>query len=209
MLVSRAHYPVESLGYGVRSGIWVQGCSIHCRGCVARDTWDPRPEVDVPVAEILAWLATHHDVDGITISGGEPLEQAPELLLLLQGIRAMFGPGVDILSYSGRAWRTVSRNHPEVLSLLDAIVTGPFRLDRPTHHPLMGSANQEVVILSDLGRRRYGDLTDVVRRPVQASVGNGVIHLVGIPNEGDLTAFTDAAAKHGLGLVAPSWQEAR
>lgn len=206
MLISRAHYPVESLGYGVRSGIWTQGCSIHCPGCVARDTWVATPESEVPVSEILAWLATHPDVDGITISGGEPLEQAGELLDLLRGIRAASGPDLDVLCYSGRAWRTVARAHPEVLGLMDAIVTGPFRMDRPTRHPLMGSANQQLVLLTDLGRERYGDVSEVDRRPVQTSVWNGELRMVGIPNEGDLAELEAAAAHHGLDVVAPSWK---
>ena len=39
--VSRLHFPVTTLGPGRRAAIWLQGCSIHCRGCVSRDTWAP------------------------------------------------------------------------------------------------------------------------------------------------------------------------
>lgn len=206
MLISRAHYPVLTLGLGTRAGIWTQGCSIGCAGCMSQDTWEPRATSDVPVSEILRWLSTHPDIDGITISGGEPLEQPIELFDLLQGIRSTFDKDVDILCYSGRSWRTVARRHAPVLRLLDAIVTGPFRQDLPTDHPLMGSANQELVVLSELGEARFGGLERGVRRPVQVSVDNGWLNLVGIPNPGDLESLESEANGRGVALLAPTWR---
>ncbi|WP_461325238.1 4Fe-4S cluster-binding domain-containing protein [Bradyrhizobium diazoefficiens] len=37
--VSRIHFPVTTLGPGRRLGIWFQGCSIRCPGCISMDTW--------------------------------------------------------------------------------------------------------------------------------------------------------------------------
>ncbi len=37
--LNKAHWPVTVLGPGRRIGLWVQGCSIHCPGCVSQDTW--------------------------------------------------------------------------------------------------------------------------------------------------------------------------
>ena len=39
--ISRIHYPVTTLGPGKRIGIWMQGCSIRCPGCISADTWAP------------------------------------------------------------------------------------------------------------------------------------------------------------------------
>lgn len=72
MLISRAHYPVLTLGYGRRAGVWTQGCVLACEGCIARDTWDANPANDVEVDEVLQWLSSHPDVDGVTVSGVSP-----------------------------------------------------------------------------------------------------------------------------------------
>jgi anaerobic ribonucleoside-triphosphate reductase activating protein len=41
LALSPIHYPVRSLGPGAQAGIWFQGCSIRCRGCISSDTWAP------------------------------------------------------------------------------------------------------------------------------------------------------------------------
>ena len=76
--ISRLHYPVTALGPGRRLGVWVQGCPLACPGCIARDTWDPAGGHEVAVADLTAvWQAAVDDgADGLTVSGGEPLEQA-------------------------------------------------------------------------------------------------------------------------------------
>lgn len=91
LALSRVHFPVTTLGPGRRLGIWVQGCSIRCPGCISSDTWAKRA-ADVEIAELLdlvrPWL---HECDGITISGGEPFEQLEALEQLLHAIRQLSG----------------------------------------------------------------------------------------------------------------------
>lgn len=205
MLISRARFPVRSLGYGERAGLWTQGCGIGCAGCIAQDTWERTTDSDVPVSEILAWLACYPQVDGLTISGGEPLDQAEELVELLRGVRSMHSGLVDILCFSGRTTRAVERAFPEVLSLLDVIVTGPYDATKPSHHPLMGSANQEIVLLTDLARERYGAIETADRRKLQVHLDGDVLTLVGVPAPGVINAIEASASSAGLQLVDPTW----
>ena len=53
--LNKAHWPVTVLGPGRRIGLWVQGCAIHCRGCVSQDTWPADPAKAMPVRDIVAW----------------------------------------------------------------------------------------------------------------------------------------------------------
>lgn len=206
MLISRAHHPVLTLGYGCRAGIWTQGCVLACEGCIARDTWDANPANDVPVAEILRWLASHPDVDGVTISGGEPLDQPVELAELLRGIRALWPRDVDVLCFTGRSTAAVRHAYSAVTSHLDAIVTGPYVRTVSTTHPLMGSGNQELVCLTDLGHERYAT-SSASPRLIQASSSGNHLWTVGVPGEGDLAQLEEALESRSLRVARRSWDE--
>ena len=86
--VSRLHFPVTTLGPGRRAAIWLQGCSIHCPGCVSRDTWAPAASL-TEVAAVADWIEDQADdgLTGITVSGGEPLDQPEQLAALLTDLR--------------------------------------------------------------------------------------------------------------------------
>ena len=85
--ISRVHFPITTLGPGKRLGIWMQGCSIHCPGCISADTWAVGKgviELEHLLTSIESWLP---NADGVTISGGEPFDQFQPLLALLQSLR--------------------------------------------------------------------------------------------------------------------------
>jgi anaerobic ribonucleoside-triphosphate reductase activating protein len=85
--ISRIHFPVTRLGPGRRVGIWVQGCSIRCPGCISVDTWvrgRGRADVSEVLEAIAPWMST---AEGFTISGGEPFDQPDALASLLAGIQ--------------------------------------------------------------------------------------------------------------------------
>ena len=87
MNVARILYPVQVLGPGKRVGIWVAGCSRGCKGCSNPELGEQKPEYEVSVEQLVSLienLARDHEIDGFTISGGEPLNQAEELAKLIQ-----------------------------------------------------------------------------------------------------------------------------
>ncbi|MDR3360443.1 MAG: radical SAM protein, partial [Bifidobacteriaceae bacterium] len=138
MELSRAHYPVTVLGWGRRAGLWLQGCSIRCRGCMAKDTWARRPERAVPVPAIVDWLDSLGPLDGLTVSGGEPLDQAEELTLLLRAVRERWPSGFDVLCYTGRELGQAKAVSPELFELADAVAAGPFEPGCPPAPALSG-----------------------------------------------------------------------
>lgn len=87
---------------------------------------------------------------------------------------------------------------------LDAIVTGPYVRSNPTTHPLMGSGNQELVCLTDLGRERYASAASSPRR-VQASMRGNQLWTVGVPGEGDLVQLEAELQSRSLSIVNRSW----
>ena len=210
--VSRIHFPVTALGPGRRVGIWVQGCSIGCAGCVSLDTWNASAGRSVS-RDALVQIVDRAVLDGatgVTISGGEPFDQAPAVRALIPVLREAghrHGVQLDVLSYSGYAIRRLRRVHPLTLALLDGVISGPFVADRPTDLALRGSANQELVVLSDLGRERYGDLVGArpLKPPFQVAVSDGAIAMIGIPRRDDLARLSDLARARGVLLDDVSW----
>ena len=202
-------YPVTALGYGRRFGIWVQGCSISCEGCMSRDTWDSSAGTPMQVEEVLDVLHRIEDlVDGITVSGGEPFQQADaveELMAALHAWRKGLGPGTDFLAFSGYSETHLRRTHPELVGMFDLVIAGPFRKARPSQRPLCGSDNQVVMEITSLGSERYQSLDR--QRRIQVSVSDGSLHLIGIPGSGDLVRLETALEqKQGVFLEDASWR---
>jgi len=213
--LNKAHWPVTVLGPGRRIGLWVQGCSIGCRGCVSQDTWPRDAAKSIAVDDLLAWCrkVAGQDVDGITISGGEPFEQPDGLRALLQGLhrwRHDAGLDFDILCYSGYPLSRLQRKHASLLGLLDAVIPEPYVDHRPLTHVWRGSSNQPLVPLSERGRVRYDSFLDTPAaadgKRMQAAVEGGRIWMIGIPARGDMARVEALCAERGLALEKVSWR---
>ncbi|MEU6582491.1 4Fe-4S single cluster domain-containing protein [Nocardia sp. NPDC046763] len=212
MLLSRLHYPLHNLGYGVRAGVWFQGCTIGCRGCLARDTWPADETRRCDVGQVLAWLEQiDGPMDGVTISGGEPTDQPQALRALLEGIRQTeHAAPLDILLYSGRPMRWLREQFDWLTGLVDALVSEPFIAARAGNDALRGSSNQRVHVLTDRGRRRYGDQAmrttyTEQRRRLGVHVDDESIRLVGIPLPGAMSELAAALSTRGIDVRDASW----
>ena len=214
--LNKAHFPVTVLGPGRRVGIWLQGCSIRCKGCVSQDTWERDDGRDLPVGELIAWCreATGGTFDGITISGGEPFDQPAALAALLEEFvrwRDADGPDFDILCYSGYPLATLERRHAGVLARLDALIPEPYVDALPLTHVWRGSANQRLVLLSERGRDRYRTYVDApaqtAGKRIQATVSGNRVFYIGIPARGDMAALEKACAARGVRFADVSWRQ--
>ncbi len=218
--VNKAHFPVTVLGPGRRIGIWVQGCSIGCKGCVSQDTWPTDPGREMDVEQLLAWCrqAAAGGFDGVTISGGEPFEQAAALETLLDGLNEWRnerhqanGADFDILCYSGYPYATLQKRHAALLPKLDALIPEPFVHNKPQANPWRGSSNQPLVLLSDRGHRRYAEYVDApvesTGKRIQAMVDGGKVWYVGIPGRGDMAALEASCKERGIAFSQVSWRQ--
>lgn len=211
--LNKAHYPVAVLGPGKRIGLWLQGCSIHCQGCVSQDTWDPAGGGRLTVADLLAWCKQKaaDGLDGITISGGEPFDQPLALGALLDGLRRWrekAGLDFDLLCYSGYPLKTLRAKHTPLLQKLDALIPEPFADGLPLGGVWRGSANQTLVPLSPRGEARYAAWVEapVTEKTMQVAVEGGRIWMIGIPARGDMGALEALCAERGLSLDQVSWR---
>lgn len=152
MNLARILYPVQVLGPGNRIGIWLCGCNRACKGCSNPELWIQRDEFEIDVANVASLIrkvAESHIVDGFTISGGEPFQQADELLSLLSYLTPI---STDILIYTGyRLEELRELNSESVNGILDSaavVVDGAYIEDLNDNSVLRGSSNQQIHILN-------------------------------------------------------------
>ncbi len=197
--LSRVHFPVTTLGPGQRLGIWFQGCSLRCAGCLSADTWATASE-STTVAQLLVtlqpWLSK---AQGVTISGGEPFEQPEALLALLQGLKRLLP--LDILVYSGLSFEAIQASHGPALVLIDALISDPFQYQTPQTLALRGSDNQRLHLLTALGEARFYDQQRLINQADQALDimfdADGTVWLAGIPKRDDLFKLQAALRSQG------------
>jgi len=148
----RIHQIIERTranGPGVRLGIWVQGCTRNCPRCINPETHDITQGDELHPTEVLSIILEHEkEIDGISISGGEPLDQSEDLIELLQHIKNKTELSVIL-------WTGYTRNELEqmklvkrLLKLVDLMIIGPYIAE--FHEPigLKGSSNQEYIFFS-------------------------------------------------------------
>jgi len=212
--LNKAHWPVTVLGPGRRIGLWLQGCSIHCPGCVSQDTWPADPSKRIAIPDLLAWCrkVSAGAPDGVTISGGEPFDQPQGLAALLGSLvawRREKALDFDILCYSGYPLRKLEKEHARILALLDAIIPEPYVDTLPQGNVWRGSHNQPLVPLSTRGKARYASFVDAPvdgNRSMQAAVEGGRVGMIGIPGRGDMAAVEALCASRGVQLAEVSWR---
>ena len=141
-------------GPGVRTSIFVSGCTHHCKECFNPETWDfayGQPFGGEQIQEILDCLSKPY-IRGLSLLGGEPFEPQNQraVLELVRAVRARF-PEKDIWCYSGYlfprlAAGEVGQHSREILELLDVLVDGRY-VDalRDISLRFRGSSNQRLI----------------------------------------------------------------
>jgi anaerobic ribonucleoside-triphosphate reductase activating protein len=214
--LTRTHFPVTALGPGVRLGIWVQGCPLACAGCIAKDTWDPESGTAVTVAELLDDVrrAIGDGADGVTVSGGEPLEQAVALAAFLRGIRQLAtAADFDVFMYTGYELSELNASQLEAANLADVLITGRYVVTAPTRRIWRGSANQEMRLRTPLAEARYAEYVEhePAAPPIQIeTTSDGHAWWVGVPNNPDTKkAVERTLTAHGYEVESVSWRRPR
>lgn len=178
----------QALGPGVRAAIWVQGCPLHCTGCVA-PAWIPFvPAMQLTPLEILNRLDLDR-ITGLTFSGGEPMEQAAGLAALASLAREQ--KDLDLICFTGYRYERLLKNPPnpgvpELLAEADVLIDGPYVQSLNDSVGLRGSSNQRVIHLTS--RLRDHDFESGARK-MELNVSDGELAFIGIPTPGILSAM--------------------
>ena len=147
-------------GPGLRAVVFFRGCKLHCVGC-----WNPNShhfhggdiKVDAVVQEVLR-AHQEHTLEGITFSGGEPMQQADSLLGLMHSLRRQ-APGLSFGLFTGYAEHELDQGQywirgdgsseqrrrrlwKRIRACLNFAILGRFNQAQPSNMPLRTSCNQ-------------------------------------------------------------------
>jgi anaerobic ribonucleoside-triphosphate reductase activating protein len=178
----------RALGPGLRAVVWVQGCPLNCRGCLAPD-WIPFVPANIITPE---QILAHLDLDrisGLTFSGGEPMSQAGGLAALARLARQK--KDLDLICFTGYRYEQLIRNPPspevfELLAEVDVLIDGPFIQSLHAAVGLRGSSNQRVIHLTP--RLKEFDLESSTRK-LEINITDGELAFIGIPTREVLSAM--------------------
>lgn len=136
-------------GPGIRATVFVMGCSRHCVNCFNEEYQDFNAGSEWTAAEterLISYLQDDTN-SGLTLLGGEPMENADDLLELVQAVRRAV-PGKSIWVYSGFLYEEILAQpaRKALLEACDVLVDGPFvdALKDPGLY-FRGSSNQRVI----------------------------------------------------------------
>jgi len=132
-------------GPGTRFTIWVQGCSIRCQSCKNKDTWDFNSGESINI-DTLATKIKKSSSTGLTITGGEPLDQFDAVYNLITKV----SNDKDIFLCSGYTLKQINDDPYKrtILSCIDMICAGPFDETQICQSEWKGSRNQEIACFS-------------------------------------------------------------
>ena len=145
-------------GPGFRVTIWVSGCTHACPGCQNKHTWkygqghklDDMVPYHITCKEKILNLIGDKHIDGVTISGGDPLDQSAqalkELAKFISNIKKRY-PEKSIWLYTGYLIEDLNNYlHKEVIKNCDVIIDGPYvKEKRNITIPFRGSTNQRII----------------------------------------------------------------
>lgn len=146
--VSRVLHRTTAEGPGQRTAIWVQGCSIRCRGCINPHLFDADGGDLIHVNEVVSG-ALRSGSEGITLLGGEPFDQPGACAALAREAQAA---GLGVITFTGYGYQELMIRDDEARSLIsatDLLVDGPYVAGLPeSRRALVGSTNQQFIHLS-------------------------------------------------------------
>ncbi|WP_139488221.1 4Fe-4S single cluster domain-containing protein [Brevibacillus dissolubilis] len=204
MQLARIFYPVKTLGPGNRIGIWTVGCPHSCMNCSNPELWDEDPARNIPINRLKQMIGSvTHPIDGVTITGGDPLVQPDELAELVTWLSQHVSE--DILIYTGYRLEEMQQSkNPSIAGILQhtaVLIDGVYIEEQNDNEPLRGSSNQRVHFLKEEFRKRYQEVL-TGQRTVQTIFQGQDLLAIGIPVKRSADSLSEKLAEHGVNYTA-------
>lgn len=130
-------------GPGLRTSIYLAGCTHRCPGCQNPQSWDDTGGIPMTIDEIMERVKDNGLP--VTLSGGDPLMNPDRLRPLLEAMREN---RINVWVYTGYTYEELIDDpiRRPLLDMIDVLADGPFILSqRDTSLLFRGSANQRLI----------------------------------------------------------------
>jgi anaerobic ribonucleoside-triphosphate reductase activating protein len=131
-------------GLGIRTVIYFCGCKFHCHNCQNKEIWsfNSGKPFDKNAKDIVFEAVSNQHVKGLSILGGEPLQQGEDLFIFLKEFKDKF-PDKDVWLWTGYKLSELDEEQMKIISLCDYIVDGQYEENnRDLMLNFRGSSNQ-------------------------------------------------------------------
>lgn len=133
-------------GEGLRYVVFMQGCKRNCKGCHNPNTHDLNGGIIVDTSDIIAEIKKNPLLQGVTLSGGEPLLQIAPAAEIASAAKAI---GLNVWLYTGYKFEDIPTDADELLKSVDVVVDGEYiEPQRDLTLAFRGSKNQRVICLN-------------------------------------------------------------
>ena len=136
-------------GPGIRFTVFTQGCHHNCPGCQNPQTHDFEGGHFIEREAIITMIKENPLLDGVTFSGGDPMDQAAALVPLAREIKER---GLNLVIFTGYTYEQLMKLTPEkpelfeLLSFADILIDGPFVMAKKSLDiKFRGSWNQRII----------------------------------------------------------------
>lgn len=169
-----------SLGPGRRFVVWVQGCNRRCPGCASPDLQSISGGRNMTVSSLADEILETAGIDGITISGGEPLLQWHPLAALLEKVKTTRA-GITVIVFTGYKKEDISSDIvSRLFPYIDLLIDGEYIREWNDNKGLRGSRNQRFFFLSDALVGYKDSLLNGERRRESYLIGPEEVLTIGI-----------------------------
>jgi len=179
-------------GPGKRMVVWYQGCTLGCAFCFNKPTHSQAGGDVLSTGELLAMLNLQSPaqrsagLDGITISGGEPLQQAEAVAELVEALRN-YHPDLSIIVLTGfnslqlESMINTNQHVAYIMQHVDVVIAGRYDVTQRAAAGYIGSHNKEIIMVTR--KHQLHEFESVPEWEVGFS-GDGVIRITGVGPEG-------------------------
>lgn len=167
----------EIYGHGNRVVIWFSGCSLRCPGCINQHLWEKESGTLETVSSLLEKSIKNENITGVTLIGGEPLDQDEDLL---EFVESVISNGLDIVLFTGYEPEELQGWKKKVFDVSQVVVCGRYDQNlRDTNLLLRGSSNQRIIIKDDDLKIYYSQEA----RQVEVTITEDEMTFLGFPED--------------------------
>lgn len=134
-------------GPGVRFVVFMQGCPLRCAYCHNPDTWEFGSGTKMSVNTLLEEILRYRNyIEGITVTGGEPLAQIDFVTELFTKVKEHgLSTCVDTSGATFNRNETTLKKMDKLLDVCDLVMLDIKHIDSAKHEALTGKGNENIL----------------------------------------------------------------